>query len=45
MVLEWRKIKENCFREFKMQYRIVHRKNFFIIGLIKPEGLKVSPNS
>ena len=27
--------KENCFREFKMQYRIVHRKNFFIIGFSK----------
>lgn len=35
MVLEWRMIKENCFREFKMQYRIVHRKNFFIIGFSK----------
>ena len=35
MMLEWRWIQENCFRESKMQYRIVHRKNFFIIGFSK----------
>ena len=30
-----RVIQNNCFRESKMQYRIVHRKNFFIIGFSK----------
>lgn len=35
MMLEWRWIQENCLKEFKMQYRIVHRKNFFIIGFSK----------